>query len=330
VATTTQSVAGKRILITGAARGIGADAAQRLAARGARLALVGLEPDELARVAKRCGPEAIWAEADVTDWDALARAVDQAVERFGGLDVVVANAGIAAGGAIRTVDPWAFERVIEVNLLGVWRTVRTCLPHIIESRGYVLNVGSIASMMPMPGSASYGMAKAGLESFSRALHVEVAHHGVSVGVAYFSWLASDLVRSADEHPGYAALRSRLRWPAGKTYPVSLGAEAIVRGIENRSRIVVAPRWVKLMLPLRELLERGMEREVMKIMPAVEALAETERERLGDEAASMPIGPGGAAAARAVGHDPVATAGPASTGAGEAIPVAGEAVAGDRG
>jgi NAD(P)-dependent dehydrogenase (short-subunit alcohol dehydrogenase family) len=322
-----QSIAGKRILITGAARGIGADAAQRLAARGARLALVGLEPEELARVAKSCGPEAIWAEADVTDWGALERAVGVAVERFGGLDVVVANAGIAAGGAIRTVDPWAFERVIEVNLMGVWRTVRTCLPHIIESRGYVLNIGSIASMMPMPGSASYGMAKAGLESFSRALHIEVAHHGVDVGVAYFSWLSSDLVRSADENTSFAELRARLRWPAGKTYPVALGAEAIVRGIENRSRIVVAPRWVKLMLPLRELLERGMEREVMKMMPAVEELAEAERERLGDEAASMPVGPGGAAAARAVGHDPNAVRGGESDAA--ASP-AGEAVAGDRG
>ena len=107
-----QSIAGKRILITGAARGIGADAAQRLAARGARVALVGLEPEELARVAGACGQQAMWAEADVTDWDALERAVGAAVERFGGLDVVVANAGIAAGGAIQSVDPWAFERVI--------------------------------------------------------------------------------------------------------------------------------------------------------------------------------------------------------------------------
>ena len=111
-----QSIAGKRILITGAARGIGAEAAQRLARRGARLALVGLEPGELARVARACGPEAGWTEADVTDWAALETAVDQAVDRMGGLDVVVANAGIGAGGLIKSVDPWAFERVIEVNL----------------------------------------------------------------------------------------------------------------------------------------------------------------------------------------------------------------------
>jgi NAD(P)-dependent dehydrogenase (short-subunit alcohol dehydrogenase family) len=302
-----QSIAGRRILITGAARGIGAEAAQRLAARGARLALVGLEPEELERVARACGPEADWAEADVTDWAALRVAVDQAVERLGGLDVVVANAGIGAGGLVRAVDPWAFERVIEVNLMGVWRTVRTCLPHILESRGYVLNIGSIASILPMPASASYGMAKAGLESFSRALHIEVAHRGVDVGVAYFSWLGSDLVRGADEHSAFAEMRGRMRWPFGKTYPVSLGADAIVRGIERRSRIVVAPWWVRLMLPFRELLERGVEREVGKLMPEIERLVDAEYARMGAEAASMPVGPGGAAAARADGHDPAAAA-----------------------
>jgi NAD(P)-dependent dehydrogenase (short-subunit alcohol dehydrogenase family) len=329
VASTTQSVAGKRILITGAARGIGAVTAERLAARGARLALVGLEPEELAAVAQRCGPGAMWAEADVTDWDALGRAVGAAVERFGGLDVVVANAGIASAGPVRSVEPWAFERVIEVNLLGVWRTVRTCLPHILESRGYVLNVGSIASLVPMPGSASYGMAKAGLESFSRALHIEVAHHGVDVGVAYFSWLASDLVRSAEENASFVEARSRMRWPGNKTYPVSLGAAAIVRGIERRSRVVVAPGWVWLMLPLRELIARGAERQVLKMMPELEALSEREAARMG-EAASMPVGPGGAAAARAAGHDPAAAAGRAAAPDGEAAASDGGAAAPDGG
>jgi NAD(P)-dependent dehydrogenase (short-subunit alcohol dehydrogenase family) len=321
----TQSVSGKRILITGAARGIGADAAQRLAARGAKVALVGLEPEALAVVATACGPHAIWAEADVTDWDALRGAVDAAVERFGGLDVVVANAGIGVGGLAGAVEPWAFERVLEVNLLGVWRTVRTCLPHILDSRGYILNIGSIASLLPMPGGAAYGMAKAGVESFSRALHMEVASRGVDVGVAYFSWLASDLVRSAEEHPAFARMREQMSWPFNKTYPVSLGAEAIVRGIEQRARIVVAPRWVRALLPLRELLARGMERQVIKMMPEIEALAQAERDRVGAEAASMPVGPGGAAAARAAGHDPVAAgrdAGADGAAGGEAVTAGG--------
>ncbi|HYN52055.1 MAG TPA: SDR family NAD(P)-dependent oxidoreductase, partial [Thermoleophilaceae bacterium] len=93
---------GKTVFITGAARGIGAESARRLAARGANVALAGLEPEELERVARQCGTNAEWFECDVTDWDALERAVEGTVERFGGLDVVMANAGIATGGMARS------------------------------------------------------------------------------------------------------------------------------------------------------------------------------------------------------------------------------------
>jgi short-subunit dehydrogenase len=141
------------------------------------------------------------------------------------------------------------------------------------------------------------MAKAGVESFSRALDIELAHHGVDVGVAYFSWLDSDLVRSADQRASFAQVRSRLRSPGNKTYPVSLAVDAIVSGIERRSRIVVAPAWVRWMLPFRELVVRASRREVMAMMPELERLADKERSELG-EAASMPVGPGGRAAARA--------------------------------
>src|SRR5437868_14626791 len=98
---TTYSLEGKTVLITGAARGIGADAARRTAQRGARVALVGLEPDELQAVAAECGPGALWFEADVTDAAALESAVNSTVDQTGGIDVVVANAGIAAGGPMR-------------------------------------------------------------------------------------------------------------------------------------------------------------------------------------------------------------------------------------
>src|SRR5918999_2578772 len=122
------SVKGKTVFITGAARGIGAESARRLAARGANVVLAGLEPEELERVAAQCGTGAACFECDVTDWDALERAVQGAVERFGGIDVVIANAGIAPAGMTRSMDRGAFERTLEINLLGVWRTVRACLP----------------------------------------------------------------------------------------------------------------------------------------------------------------------------------------------------------
>ena len=200
------SVQGRTVLITGAARGIGAESARRLAARGANLALVGLEPEELRRVADPCGRNAAWFEADVTDWSALEAAVEGAGERFGGIDVVMANAGIAPVGMVRSTDPAAFERTIEINLLGVWRTVRACLPHVIERRGYVLVIASLAAAVHSPGPAAYSASKAGAEAFADSLRVEVKHLGVDVGVGYFAFIDTDMVRGGDGRPALGKLR----------------------------------------------------------------------------------------------------------------------------
>ena len=189
-------ISGQSILITGAAHGIGAEVARRLAARGARVSLVGLGADELRRVAADC-PGAIVFDADVTDREALDAAVAGTVEAFGGIDTVIANAGIGAPGFVRTMDPESFERVIEVNLIGVWRTIRACLPHVIERRGYILPVASMAAIAPAPGLAAYGAAKSGVEALGDALRIEVLGFGVRVGVAYFSWIDTELVRGAD-------------------------------------------------------------------------------------------------------------------------------------
>ncbi len=293
------SLQGKTVLITGAARGIGAEAARRLARKRARVACVGLEPYELEKVANECGNGALWFEADVTDRDALEQAVAAAVEATGGIDVVVANAGIGAGGAVATMPADAFERVIEVNLLGAYRTVRACLPHVIERRGYVLLVASVAALAPyMPGFAPYAASKAGLEAFGTSLRPEVRHLGVDVGVAYFSWIGTDLVQGADaEHPAFKFLRDSLKGPIGKTYPVADAGRAIVRGIERRSKVVVAPRWVAALRPLRGLLGPLTERQVEITAPRVMELFEEERRQMGD-AVSRPVGAGGRADADA--------------------------------
>src|SRR5213078_1499229 len=183
---------GKTVLITGAARGIGADAARRAAGHGARVAVVGLEPEELQSVAKDCGPQALWFEADVTDPASLEAAVQGTVDQTGGIDVVVANAGIAAGGPMRYMPEETFRSVIEVNLIGVWRTLRLTLPHVIERRGYMLPVASMAAILPQfPGFIPYSASKTGIEAIAKCLRVEVAHLGVDVGVAYFGWIDTD-------------------------------------------------------------------------------------------------------------------------------------------
>jgi len=289
------SVEGSTVLITGAARGIGADSARRLASRGARVSLVGLEPDELQRVAEQCGPGAAWFEADVTDWDALERAVDGTAQRFGGIDAVVANAGIAPVGSVRLTDPEAFERTIEINLLGTWRTVRACLPHVIERRGYLLLIASLAAAVHTAGMAAYSASKAGVEAFANSLRVEVKHLGVDVGVGYFSFIDTDLVRGGDAHPKLGGLRDEIPGPFGKTYPLSDAGKAVVDGIEHRRRWVVAPRWVKAMLVLRAAVAPIVERGQHERVAELEGLFREDVEERGVEAASAPVGPGGEAA-----------------------------------
>ncbi|MEX0993472.1 MAG: SDR family NAD(P)-dependent oxidoreductase [Solirubrobacterales bacterium] len=113
-----RSIEGRRVLITGAARGIGAEAARRIAAAGGRVALVGLEPELLEQTAARCGADAIWREADVSDAGSIATAVDSTAKTFGGIDAVVTNAGVAGAGTVRTIDPSAFDRTIEIERVG--------------------------------------------------------------------------------------------------------------------------------------------------------------------------------------------------------------------
>lgn len=292
----TWPVRGKTVLITGAARGIGAETARRLAARGAKLSLVGLEPDLLEQVASECG-DATWFEADVTDREALQTAVDGTVERFGGVDVVMANAGIGAAGSVRTMDPDAWERVIEVNLLGVFRTIRACLPHVIERRGYVLPVASVAAAIHTPGMSAYAASKAAVEALGNSMRGELAHRGVKVGVAYFSWIDTEMVRGADEHPAAKFMRSKLRGPAGKIYPVSEAGEAVADGIEQRARRIIVPRNFRSLLLARMVVARLTEATSRRDTPEFVRLMEEEAEKRGAEA-SRPVGAGGRADAQA--------------------------------
>ena len=291
----TWDLRGKTVLITGAARGIGAETARRAASAGANVALVGLEPEELQRVAAQCGSNAAAFEADVTDWEALERAVEGTVERFGGIDVVMANAGIAPAGMVRSVDPAAFERTVEINLLGVWRTVRACLPQIIERKGYVLVTASLAAAIHGPGMAAYSAAKAGAEAFADCLRTEVKHLGVDVGVAYFGFIDTDMVRATDAHPALGALRANAGGPIAKTYPVSQVGKAVVEGMEKRSRWVVVPRWSRALLVLRTALAPLFDRAASEAAVEADGLFQQDVDNRGVEAASAPMGPGGDAA-----------------------------------
>jgi NAD(P)-dependent dehydrogenase (short-subunit alcohol dehydrogenase family) len=281
----TYDVDGKVVLITGAARGIDFEAARRLHARGAHVALVGLEPEQLEARAAELGERAAAFHADVSDWDDLRAAVDGTVERFGGIDVCIANAGVANVGTIGGMAIEDFERVIEVNLMGVWRTVRTALPHVVARQGYVLPVSSMSAVMHLPLMGPYTTAKAGVEAFADALRMEVAHTGTKVGLAYFSFVDTDMVRDSFAHP--AAALSRKASPGFMTRPIPLSAagDAIERAVLHRTRITYAPRWsgalIKLHGIVQPLVERGMLARPEDHAAAIEAAQAAER--TGDDA-----------------------------------------------
>lgn len=272
----TSGISGKVVLITGAARGIGAQTARELAARGATLALVGLEPHRLEALATELGPQHGWWELDVTDQEGTERVVASVVDRFGGIDVVMANAGIASYGTVRQVDPEAFARTIDINLTGMFRTAQAALPAVIERRGYVLIVASLASFAPLAGMAAYDASKAGAEALALSMRQELLHLGVDVGVCHPSWIDTDLVRDAEaDLPSFRQTRAELPWPANSTTSVEQCAQAVADGIARRARRIYVPRSVWFAMLSRPLTSSGVAERLLRgrlaqMVPQMEA------------------------------------------------------------
>jgi NAD(P)-dependent dehydrogenase (short-subunit alcohol dehydrogenase family) len=260
------SLSGKVALVTGGARGIGFATAQELVAHGARVVIVDLHEDAVEQAAGRLGADALGLAADVTDRDALDGVVEQVVERFGGLDVLVANAGIASRGATTlAAEPEQFERVIEVNLLGVYRSVRAALPEITRRHGHVVVVASIYAFFNGVGAAPYAMAKAGVEQLGRALRVELKPHGAGASVAYFGFIDTEMVHQAiDADPLADRLMAASPKVLRKRLPPSAAGAAIVRGIERRQPRIIRPRRWTVLSVLRgivnPLIDAHMERD----------------------------------------------------------------------
>lgn len=246
---------GKRVLITGAARGIGAALAKRLHERGARVALIGLEAELLREVAARCG-DAPWAECNVALRRQVEEAVEAMVERLGGLDVVVANAGVAAQLPLLGGDPSVMERTMDVNVLGTYYTLRAAGPHIAHPGGYALVVASLAAAVHAPLLGAYSASKAAVEALGNTLRVELRESGAKVGVAYFAELDTDMTSRG--FGTEAAAKLVKGGPFGRVTPLLVGIDAVERGIARRSRRVVAPSWVGVLLPIRMLVQRGVD------------------------------------------------------------------------
>jgi NAD(P)-dependent dehydrogenase (short-subunit alcohol dehydrogenase family) len=271
------SLAGKAVLITGAARGIGAELARKVAGRGARVALVGLEPERLAALADELGPEHLWVEADVTDADALAAAVRRTVDTFGGLDIAVANAGIAPLTTVYTASAHSLSRTIEVNLIGSMLTAHAALPEVAKRKGHILLISSAAAFTVLPGMSAYCAAKAGLERFGDALRLEVAHRGVTVASAHPTWIDTDLVRDTEAAlPTFAKSRKQLPGPLGAYTSVEDCAQALVENLETRRRRVFVPGSVAVVSALRQMVT-GAVAEKLALLVSAKRVPQLERD-----------------------------------------------------
>jgi NAD(P)-dependent dehydrogenase (short-subunit alcohol dehydrogenase family) len=271
------SVNGKVALVTGGANGVGAEVARRLHGKGAKLVLTDLDEGKLKEAATALGEDrVVTVVADVRDLSAMETAVAKGTQRFGGIDIVIANAGIATAGSVLGVDPQAFKTLIDVNVVGVFHTVRAALPSVIERRGYVLVVSSAAAYAAAAGMAPYEASKAAVEQFANALRMEVAHHGVDVGSAHMLWIDTPMVREGKaDSPAFREMLSRLPGPLGKTTSVEKCGEVFVKGIEARKRQINCPGWVGLMRWLKPLLaspvgDAATLKSVPELLPQMDA------------------------------------------------------------
>ena len=258
---------GKVALVTGAARGIGFETARQMHLRGASVAVLDLDLAEAREAAERIGPRAIGVGADVVDEGAVMAAVAEVVERFGGLDVAVANAGIAPPRAAtaRTMPAEEWRRVVDVNLLGAWHTARAALPQVSERGGQLVFIGSIYSFANGLLASPYAVSKAGVEALGRALRAELAPFGASASVVYFGWVETDLVRdSLDRRDGGRGARM-----LGEILPAFLlkritpeeAGATLVRAVEARAPRAFAPPVWRYISALRGLLNPVLDRRV---------------------------------------------------------------------
>ena len=257
---------GKVVLVTGAARGIGYETARQMQMRGASVVVLDLDAQQAADAAERIGERTLGIGADVTDQGQMMAAVAQTVEKFGGLDCVVANAGIAQKrlGTVYGMSGEEWERVLEVDLLGVFRTVRAALPQIIERRGQVAVVSSVYAFANGLLNSPYAVAKPGVEALGRALRVELAPHGASATVAYFGWVDTTMVQDAFAQPDTDRLNEGVPAFLLKRITPAQAAAAFIRGIEDRAPRVFAPKWWRYYSAFRglinPLLDKRTERE----------------------------------------------------------------------
>ena len=266
------SLGGRVVLITGAASGIGAATALEVVANGGTPVLVDCDEEPLVQMAQRCGIQTLHLVADVTNLLAMQAVVEKTLSKLGRIDIVFANAGVAAFGPIAYIDPVAWKRCFEVNVFGVFNTIRSALPAIVQQSGYVLINASSSSFAHPPVMSAYAASKSAVEAMGNSLRIEMASHKVGVGVVHAGWVRTPLVTEGALHPGFVRLRATMPGPMNSETSAEDTARVIVQGMLQRKRRVWVPGWLRILFALRSLLHMPFaERELLRAAPDIEKI-----------------------------------------------------------
>jgi NAD(P)-dependent dehydrogenase (short-subunit alcohol dehydrogenase family) len=214
-------LANKTALITGGNSGIGLATARLFVAEGAKVTITGRNRETLAAAAQELGPNALAVEADATDIAATEAAIKRAVDKFGKLDVLFANAGIPGNTPLGATTLAAFEQVLKTNITAVFFTVQAALPHLADGASIILN-GSVISVLGSPGYSAYAASKAGVRAMARVMASELSPRRIRVNVVAPGAARTPIwKRSAPTAEAFAALEQRV----SRTTPLGRIADA---------------------------------------------------------------------------------------------------------
>lgn len=266
------------IVITGATGGLGRAAAQALRAKGARLALLDLDQSALDTQVDQLGGAGMAAGwvADVRSADSMRSALSKVERHFGGVDVVIAGAGISSTVALEHMDYTAFDRVIDINLNGVARTFRAALPYVQARRGYLLAISSMAAFVHSPLNTAYTASKAGVWALCDSLRLELRQYGVGVGSLHPTFFQTPMMDAVIDGPCCTLVWNNHKgvW---KLVPLEQVIDGLVECIERRRDLVTVPSSNSLVAKAPGLMRRLIERtgfDARKVAEAVQLSKET--------------------------------------------------------